>query len=295
MKFVQYRPDGSLSGKTDELPIIQNGETIDYKYANTSYYQWGRKDPMPGFYNHANSTKRVFGNRLPEKQKDKVINIQDAIRNPNVFYCSTQEAGKTIFEDWLSTNFKSNLWNNHASTSMTARDDANYHEDMWCHTKTIYDPSPAGYMVPNAGVWHVIQKSWVNNETGRWAGANWPLADFKNKINGAVIDEFNYKIWGQGKADDSEALFFGSTGNRWWSDGHLSDKYQAGDNFNKNISYAWSNRPYTGNNSYGMALGLDVDREHIEDVSDTDLRYFVGAQFIGRRTMARPIRCIREY
>lgn len=328
MKFVQYRPDGSLSGKTDELPIIQNGETIDYKYANTSYYQWGRKDPMPGFYNHANSTKRVFGYRLPEKQKDKAINIQDAIKNPNVYYCSAEAPGSK-FEDWLSTNFKSNLWNNHASSSMTARDDANYHEDMWCHIKTIYDPSPAGYMVPNAGVWHVIQKAhssqwtdvngkvytkvYYNKKDGKyygdqnpytivvekrdtWAGGNWTLNMFNNKINGAAIDAFNYKIWGQGKADDSQALFFGSTGNRWWSDGHpAGNNYKAGDNFNKNISYAWSNRPSNGNNSYGMALGLDADRESIENVNDKDLRYYVGAQFIGRRTMARPVRCIREY
>lgn len=295
MKFVQYRPDGSLSGKTDELPVIQQGETIDYKYANTSYYQWGRKDPMPGFYNHENSTKRVFGSRLPEKQKDQRINIGDAIQHPNYYYCSTQASG-SVFENWLTDNRKSNLWNNHQDTRMDNRDDNNDHADLWCHTKTIYDPSPAGYMVPNAGVWHVIQKKWENNSTGKWAGSNWTKNEFNDKINGAIIDEFNYKVWGQGNAKDEEALFFGSTGNKWWSDGHLPDKYKAGDNFNKNISYTWSCRSYgNGHNAYGMALGLDLDRESIDDVPDTEFRYFIGGQFIGRCTMARCIRSIREY
>lgn len=295
MDFVQYRPDGSTkSGKTAQLPIIQEGETIDYKYANNVYYQWGRKDPIRGFFNHEHSRKRVFGPRAPIAAYDKRVNIGDAIQNPNVYYVSNQPAG-SAFEDWLTTNFKSNLWNNNATSSLANRDDNNDHADLWSHTKTIYDPSPAGYLIPNAGVWHVVQKSWSNTTGNTWAGGNWPLSTFKNsKINGDVIDAFNYKVWGKGNANkDNEALFFSSTGNRWWTDGWKPNGIGAGENFGKNVSYAWSNRSYTGKNAYGMALGLDTNRDDHE--SDTNDRYYVGGQFIGRRAMGRPVRCIREY
>lgn len=295
MDFVQYRPDGSAkTGKTAQLPIIQEGETIDYKYANNVYYQWGRKDPIRGFFNHEHSRKRVFGPRAPIAAYDKRVNIGDAIQNPNVYYVSNQPAG-SAFEDWLTTNFKSNLWNNNATSSLANRDDNNDHADLWSHTKTIYDPSPAGYLIPNAGVWHVVQKSWSNTTGNTWAGGNWPLSTFKNsKINGDVIDAFNYKVWGKGNANkDNEALFFSSTGNRWWTDGWKPNGIGAGENFGKNVSYAWSNRSYTGKNAYGMALGLDTNRDDHE--SDTNDRYYVGGQFIGRRAMGRPVRCIREY
>lgn len=319
MDFVQYRPGSTVkTGKTAKLPIIQEGETIDYKYANNVYYQWGRKDPIRGFFNHEHSRKRVFGPRPPIAAYDKRVNIGNAIQNPNVYYVSNQGSGSE-FEDWLTTNFKSNLWNNNATSSLANRDDNDDHADLWSHTKTIYDPSPAGYLIPNAGVWHVIQKSWNSRYTHSdgsvgtkdvyktingvrekpaqretWAGGNWPLSVFKSKINGAVIDPFNYKVWGKGNANnDAEALFFSSTGNRWWTNGWKPDGIGAGENFGKNVSYAWSNRSYTGRNAYGMALGLDTNRD--SDLSDENDRYYVGGQFIGRRAMGRPVRCIREY
>lgn len=294
MDFVQYRPGSTVkTGKTAKLPIIQEGETIDYKYANNVYYQWGRKDPIRGFFNHEHSRKRVFGPRPPIAAYDKRVNIGDAIQNPNVYYVSNQGSGSE-FEDWLTTNFKSNLWNNNATSSLANRDDNNDHEDLWSHTKTIYDPSPAGYLIPNAGVWHVVQKSWSNTTGNTWAGGNWPLSTFKkSKINGDVIDAFNYKVWGKGNAKNNEALFFSSTGNRWWTDGWKPNGIGAGENFGKNVSYAWSNRSYSGKNAYGMALGLDTNRDDHE--TDTNDRYYVGGQFIGRRAMGRPVRCIREY
>ncbi|MBD5303900.1 MAG: fimbrillin family protein [Bacteroides sp.] len=306
MAFVQYMPDGTTkTGLTDNLPIIQQGETIDYKYANNTYYQWGRKDPIRGYFNHEHETKRVFGPRSPKIIQNRTINIGEGIKNPEVFYCSTDAAG-SAFEDWLTTNFKSNLWNNHGTSSLTSYDDDSDHADMWSHLKTVYDPSPAGYMVPNAGVWHVVQKAFSTQRTNdqgnvvtsggsqrdKWAGGNWNVTAFANKINGVRIDDYNYKVWGNGVANNANALFFSSTGNRWWTSGWNPGSYTggAGGNFGRNVSYAWSNRSYTGHNAYGMALGLDTDNND----GTEELRYYVGGQFIGRRAMGRPVRAIRE-
>lgn len=324
MEFKQYMPDKTTPTKLSaKLPIIQQGVTIDYKYANNTYYQWGRKDPIRGYFNHEHETKRVFGPRKPKMIQNRVVNIADGIKNPEIFYCSTEPAN-SVFEDWLTTNFKANLWNNHATQSLEKRDDNNNEADLWSHLKTVYDPSPAGYMVPNAGVWHVIQKNrssvytddrgnvynttysydektWGDaahtilvDQRDTWAGGNWPVNIFANKINGERIDDYNYKVWGKGNVNDAEALFFSSTGNRWWSSGQVPGNYTggAGGNFGRNVSYAWSNRSQTGHNAYGMALGLDTDREF--DGDDAELRYFVGGQFIGRRAMGRPVRAIRE-
>lgn len=330
MNFVQYMPDHETpTGKKDKLDIIQDGTTIDYKYANNTYYQWGRKDPMRGFYDHEHSTKRVFGSTPPElKYLEDVapVTIGRSIQHPEEVYVSRAAEAGDAFEDWLTTNFKSNLWNNAEVSSLTSRDVPEFHEDLWSHTKTIYDPSPAGYMVPNAGVWHVVQKQHSNDYTSadgtvyttkflhggkywadeahtieitlrdRWAGGNWSYDVWTDKVNGKLgKDEYNYIVWAQGNQNNlTEALFFSSTGNRWWTDGWKQNGIGAGGNFGRNVSYAWSSRSYSGSrNAYGMALGLDTDRE-LEGQEDAELRYFVGGQFIGRRTMGRPVRAIRE-
>lgn len=329
MDFVQYRADCTTkTGKTAQLPIIQEGEVIDYKFANNTYYQWGRKDPMRGYFNHEHATKRTFG---PSATKPTMVYMEDvtngvtigrSIQGPHEFYVSSRGDNKSPYQDWLTDNFKSNLWNNDAQISLTSRDDEDVHADLWSHTKTVYDPSPVGYMVPNAGVWHVVQKNWSDvftdlngkiytttysssggtygdkdctipvHRRDKWAGGNWYLNLFnEKKINGKVIDPYNYQVWAQGHANiEEEALFFSSTGNRWWSDGWKPNDIGAGGNFGRNVSYAWSNRAYEGRNSYGMAVGLDTDKE---EADPTD-RYYVGGQFIGRRAMGRPIRSIRE-
>ncbi|MDE7509035.1 MAG: fimbrillin family protein [Muribaculaceae bacterium] len=307
MEFVQYMPDGTaLTGKIKKLPIIQEGGIVDYKYGNNTYYQWGRKDPMRGYFNHENDMKRIFGPRPSDIKPQVNITIGDAIQNPNVFYAGKGASG-SAYEDWLAKQ-RPNLWNNNATLGTGAIDEDDNRADFWSHTKTVYDPSPAGYLVPNAGVWRVVQKAWsdsystvdgVRSKRDHWAGGNWPLATFKNKINGEVVDEYNYKIWGNGTKGNNNAIYFSSTGNRWWSSEMMLDAGkptqwtpQAGANFGKNVSYAWSSRYANGNNAYGMALGLDTDRE-INGGTDAD-RYYVGGQFIGRRAMARPVRAIRD-
>ncbi len=326
MNFIQYMPDETTPTKlNDHLEIIQNGVTIEYKYANNTYYQWGRKDPMRGYFNHANDTKRVFGAKQPKIEPQVNITIGNSIQNPHVFYAGKGTAG-SIYEDWLSTQV-SNLWNNNSDLTIGALDVNDIESDFWSHTKTVYDPSPAGYLVPNAGIWHVVQKNrsdqytdidgkaysqtyvdkatWkvygdaahtiILSQRDKWAGGNWPLNVFANKVNGIRIDDYNYKVWAKGNEGiDAEAIFFSSTGNRWWTDEWIQDGCKAGDNFGRNVSYAWSNRYANGNNAYGLALGFDNSRESIDDVPDSEKRYYVGAQFIGRRAMCRPVRAIRE-
>lgn len=288
MDFVQKLPDGETpTGETAKLPIIQDGITIDYKFANNTYYQWGRKDPMRGYFNHESDYKVVFGSRVSATGQQGNITIGDAIKNPQIFYGKSGD-NYSDQEDWLKDQGYLNLWNNHSGIS----GDRIYSEaviptntacdNFWVHTKTVYDPSPAGYMVPNAGIFHVINKE-TPKDPYNWYNIALSLDGFKTTINGAYIDDFTYKIWGDGAADNNNAIFFSSTGNRWWA---------GGENQGKEISYAWSNRSCIGNvNSAGNfqreAFGLALGKEGADS-------YGIRAQFLGRRAMGRPVRAIRE-
>jgi hypothetical protein len=74
------------------------------------YYQWGRKDPIP-----LNNNLITFANGQ--------VSMETAIRNPNTFFYKEETY------DWLSTP-NDNLWGGITGT------------------KSIYDPSPAGFKVP---------------------------------------------------------------------------------------------------------------------------------------------------
>ena len=314
MNFVQYMPDGEIcTGKVDVLPIIQDGEIVDYRYANNTYYQWGRKDPIRGFCDHKSAKKTVFGSR-PSAIADQTVSIGSAIQNPNVFYGNSGKV-YTENEDWLKYNGHANLWNNNENIGIDNFVD--YRADasgtsatsFWCHTKTVYDPCPAGYMVPNAGIWHVLKKG----TSGGWGSGSYKsttaLYDamngimMSNTIDGQIVyDNYNYIIWGDGIVNNYDnAIFFSATGNKWWSKDHLPE-VSGGDNFNGQEIYAWSSRymkdhQFQNNGgftrgAYGMALGLDTQDEKLEQGKPAN--YTLICQFSGRRAIGRAVRPIRE-
>ena len=48
---LTFRFTQAGSGRTDELIVRQEGETFDYKDVGSTYYQWGRKDPLVALKN----------------------------------------------------------------------------------------------------------------------------------------------------------------------------------------------------------------------------------------------------
>lgn len=99
-------------------------QSADSKTTNAClYYQWGRKDPFP--FATESSLAYTSGNQ----------SLADGILNPGVPYYSsvTNEWYRDVNDDywwWTTYNHYSDLWNG--------------------TTKTIYDPSPAGYRVPTS-------------------------------------------------------------------------------------------------------------------------------------------------
>ncbi|MGL5227686.1 MAG: hypothetical protein ACRC77_05825, partial [Bacteroidales bacterium] len=119
------------SNLTTNVVLTQSSETIEV-YLNNPYYQWGRKDPMPGAYGTTAETKPLYGNH-PLEIKSGPASMSEAIQNPNVFYTSSG--------DWSATpNFF--LWGDSNSEN---------------YNKTIYDPSPISLLVPSNSMFKKLQ------------------------------------------------------------------------------------------------------------------------------------------
>ena len=90
----------------------------------------------------------------------------------------------------------------------------------WASTKTVYDPCPAGWRVPEGGVWA--------NALGKTKDVNVP-SDYENR-------GINYT----GAFGADETIWYPCSGCRNYSDGYVSD--------DSNSGYSWSCSP-DGNSS----------------------------------------------
>lgn len=138
------------SNLTTNVVLTQSSETIDV-YLNNPYYQWGRKDPMPGAYGTSAQTKPLYGNHQLEI-KAGPVSMSEAIQNPNVFYTSSG--------DWSSTQ-NLYLWGNPANPS---------------YTKTIYDPSPISLLVPSYSMFSILKtETWSDAYGGLGFIIDYPI------------------------------------------------------------------------------------------------------------------------
>lgn len=271
MVFTQYTPEGKPTGKTVKLPVVQDGERVSYKFGNNTYYQWGRKDAIVGFVDHSQTVKRNFGNKKYELKKNASgVSIATAIKNPQAMYFGGDDWSKTVYL---------NLWNNGTSETKVV--------------KTVYDPCPPGYSLPPAKMYEFIGPD--NKNSFENGGSDNP--SLKN-FNGVQVDNYTFKACVRNVKSvtqtDKNSVWLTSTGNRWYTDGVVINgtTFNGGDNFNPQIVYLWSATSRTTSNatknSNSLALGLDSF-----DASGNN-KYVISPYFIGRKSMARPVRPIRE-
>lgn len=283
MTFVQYRPDGTTpTGRTEKLPIMQDGTHIEYKFGNNVYFQWGRKDPYIGFVDHNNHDKRNFGN-IPCTRVQQTASGRDmgySISHPNQLFC------KGTAQNWCAKGFR-NYWNNSTSSTNTL--------------KTIYDPCPPGYMIPPAKAFEFVGP----DDKGSFTNSGSDNDSIKNKFNGNYdikVDEYTFKACIKNKTEQTEknTVWLTSTGHRWWNDGNNigGTIYNGGDNFNANLVYLQSCSDNSTSNHIGYSLSLGLDRNYVPygAPAGTPARtgFVITPYFQGRKSMARPVRPIRE-
>lgn len=118
-----------------------NGEAVVSGYG--LYYQWGRKDPFiyPNRYCEARPCIDAFYAEGfgPQQTSFSSATTPDwAAAHPTTFI-----NGSELWHDWLSRPNK-NLWGNPATT---------VYDTGGKSVKTIYDPCPPGWKVPDEGAW----------------------------------------------------------------------------------------------------------------------------------------------
>lgn len=120
------------------------------------YYQWGRKDPSmgPPVYNYrpmSTATAEYYDGYGNDQQSTGVINIprptiSDGVDNPMYLILPTEWSSYYQY-DWLYDRVD-NLWGGGAF-----------------NTKTIYDPCPEGYVVPNDELNLLLSNASVTSST----------------------------------------------------------------------------------------------------------------------------------
>ena len=236
VEFTQY-----FKGKVVQKIIrrfLQSG-VDDSADVPAPLYQWGRKDPM-------RSDKNPDTKSLPGTT---VENIGATIQYPGHFFTGSSNynpSGKRYDNLW-NTNVGSAITNNKADGSAGASTDR-YVE------KTIYDPSPPGFSMPNlyaySGInpWSPIHQYWVpNTDEARNGIAVNPkntfpqgYVDFYCGYNGSTAfrrntsgETIRFYVTGRRKGNDgnrdrsilhtgdgtNRAAFYWTSEPAWWSDG----------------------------------------------------------------------------
>lgn len=104
------------------------------------FYQWGRKDPMllPSTWN---STSDHTPGSIAKESKASVLT--QGIMSPTTFYYNSPTGSMGIQTIWFNSTKYYNLWDA-ACTSLGSSDNDT--------VKTVYDPCPVGWKVPNGNV-----------------------------------------------------------------------------------------------------------------------------------------------
>lgn len=145
-------------------------------------YQWGRKDPFLGSSDIYNSVEALTTMTWPSPASDGTLSLTG--KNPTTFY-----------KDY------------YASTG------------SWDSVKTIFDPCPQGYRVPDGG------------ENGVWAKAGFATASYETGNGGLLFQNNGHSVWypASGSRDCNDGLFYnvGSGGYYWSCPPDVGDGYHA--------------------------------------------------------------------
>ena len=178
------------------------------------FYQFGRPNPMlcPSSYN-SKSNHASFG-VLSYAAASIASNIQTGIKNPATFY----KYSSSYNYNWFQTNSGKtyNLWD--AACTSTGNSDKNV-------VKTIYDPCPIGFKMPNGNTFTYFSKTHVvgsfangwkfKRYSGDTVGVFFPVSGYRDGSGGSldIVGSGGY-VWLSSASSQSHAynLFFNSGG-----------------------------------------------------------------------------------
>lgn len=165
--------------QSQKIRIISS-EHNDITPGNNTLYQFGRKDPMPGVVlNEAGEStqKSIYGNNKINIVYSKSMSLGEAISNPTTF---SYQFGNV---SWIIGNkMPNNLWAINAGYSNP--------ETLTATLKTVYDPSPRGFKVPDNRIFYNSMSknniSWIMEQDKVYM-ENFP--DFAIPLSGIFDDK----------------------------------------------------------------------------------------------------------
>lgn len=156
------------------------------------FYQFGRPNPMlcPSAYNSTNN-HASYG-ALSFTAASTASDIQTGIKNPTTFYNYSSSHNN----NWFQTNSDKtyNLWD--ANCVSKGNSDNNV-------KKTIYDPCPIGFKMPNGNTFtgfsvintanSIVKLTRYNGDT---TGVSFPMSGYRNRSNGSLsyVSSYGY-VW----------------------------------------------------------------------------------------------------
>ena len=251
--------------KQQNMVLTQAGAKLDYRDIGSTYYQWGRKDPIVALKNRNETGVEDYRPmETPEEKYQYNVNpggvtMATAIQNPNIYYVQPTDGSNY----WLSTNsFTVKLWDG------DTRDYGELNEIS--STKTVYDPSPRDFKVPFPWVF----AGFVNGgtSTGNEGGT----------LNGYIDSQepFKYHVYYTTPDGKKKETVFTATGQRSSRDNLGTG---AGSLWALDRVYYWTCNPARPGESYSLVIAKDDE--------PTDVYSYA---FQGNQAMARPVRCMKE-
>lgn len=271
-KFVYYNPrklnfvfTQELTDKVAEMKVTQAGAKLDYRDIGSTYYQWGRKDPIVALKNRNETGTHRPMETPDEKYQYEVVpggvTMATAIQNPNIYYVQPNGGGNY----WLQTSsFSNKLWDGGCLKDGDL--------DEISSIKTVYDPSPRGFKVPFPRVF----AGFVNGSTASTSGGT---------LNGYIDtkDPFKYHVYYTTPSDEREETVFVGTGQRASRDDlPAGSGNKAGDLWAIDRVYFWTCNTQGAGVSYSLVI-----------CNDSEVELYSYA-FLGNQIMARPVRCMKE-
>lgn len=194
----------NLGAQFDTSTYTVDGKTYCKTYKNL-FYQFGRKDPL-----RTANVDIVTGSSL-------TTTISDAIQNPEKFYCYINNSEGSGKNDWC-VEHASNLWDANRKTYTGSESSC---------IKTIYDPCPVGFIVPN------MQWSYGFTTDG---------GNMSDASRFQVVGEFQNGWMMKRNPQDTQGIFIPASGYRNNASGDVNNVGSHG--------YYWSVGSYTAGYAY---------------------------------------------
>lgn len=277
---IIFRITQTASHKEARVVVHQLRSVLGQAGYNT-YYQWGRKDPMPSAYGVIPAPGYGFEEHENASQNLRNQGIRRGIIYPNFIF-------KGHGRDWVSeTEHYNNLWNGAATGNESSVSNSKVQ-------KTIYDPCPRGFvMPPSAAFTGMTLDGSQSSDKTRW---NVVFNIVTENTYGFMHGWYMYtrKMPSAGDTDLLQAgqpyIYLPATGFRspYNSDG--GDSYDVSVRNNDTEGSYWTASPYIYNSSLYRGYGL-----WFKYAGEQDKNIWPAANdYHSERAVARSVRPVKE-